>query len=660
MDISVFNLLMSTNSGSSVAENMFSSAVQSGVPANAETEQTSLRTGEAFLQALEQARTGKTEKSAETFFNTLSARADASSSLKNLTKGKDAPENVKVVKLHIKRTKPSDRFKKADDVKNVASGAASGGQKIPTQENIAPVPTDAPVQPEQNATVENSTPVQFNEFSQAPLPATKRKEEVLPTDELTAADILISSALQQTVAPTVQNETVVSIDRPAEKTVSSDILLPQENEVPVVRPTNAEHVQKAEIVPETKQEIQTIPATLSEKTDVLPDQTERPDQKTDFIPVKEKHSEKRSDTIKAKTVEQKTVSFVPEEQHFKTTDATSTPVKIAKKENVSAALKPVVSENETDITSFKENAPVHEARRQAEQLAAKLPVETKIAITVNTQTPTVKAFVLPQKEKSRVAGIKKESDGETKMVSETDNEKMISVSPSEKAQLPSAEKESAPRLSTEPSRPTEQQNNLAAIPVENKVLPSTSTTSATEGQVAEINAPTSAPSPAAVLSAHHEIRGKAVSGNVPVQKNIPVNELIDQIKVNIKKAIKDGLDKIEIVLKPKELGTIKIRLEIGKDGSMKAILSTARAETLDLLQSDLSALKQALADNGFDLNDQSFSFNYRGERYDDEHKSARSQDTFSAEETDEDISVDSDFSAGTLSISGRYALNIRV
>ena len=194
------------------------------------------------------------------------------------------------------------------------------------------------------------------------------------------------------------------------------------------------------------------------------------------------------------------------------------------------------------------------------------------------------------------------------------------------------------------------------MPVQSKSLPAASATPQAEGQIAEVGSPSVSQTPVAALSVGHELRGKAVSGNIPVQKNIPVNELADQIKVNIKKALKDGLDKIDIVLKPKELGTIKIHLEIGKDGSMKAVLSTARAETLDLLQSDLTALKQALADSGFDLNDQSFSFNYRGERYNDEHKQPHSQNRFVTEES-EDEGVES---AGTLSISGRYALNIRV
>ena len=94
---------------------------------------------------------------------------------------------------------------------------------------------------------------------------------------------------------------------------------------------------------------------------------------------------------------------------------------------------------------------------------------------------------------------------------------------------------------------------------------------------------------------------------------------------------------------------------------MKAVLNTARAETLDLLKADLTALKQALADSGFDLNEESFAFNYRGERYDDGQKHRQhGRNAFAAEDAEDDLSQDIVPVAGTLNISGRYALNIRV
>ena len=83
MDLSVFNLLMSTTPTVSGTETPFSGAAETNAAAQAVQMQQSMKTGEAFLKVLEQVRAGKTEKSAETFFNTISAHADASSSFKN-------------------------------------------------------------------------------------------------------------------------------------------------------------------------------------------------------------------------------------------------------------------------------------------------------------------------------------------------------------------------------------------------------------------------------------------------------------------------------------------------------------------------------------------------------------------------------------------------
>lgn len=113
------------------------------------------------------------------------------------------------------------------------------------------------------------------------------------------------------------------------------------------------------------------------------------------------------------------------------------------------------------------------------------------------------------------------------------------------------------------------------------------------------------------------LKGKAVAGTATAPKTVPTNELVDQIKVSISKAAKEGLEKININLKPKELGNIQVRLEVDGDGNMKASIIASRPETLDLLQRDASVLKQALADAGLKTGDNAFSFSYRGEQQQD-------------------------------------------
>ncbi len=90
-------------------------------------------------------------------------------------------------------------------------------------------------------------------------------------------------------------------------------------------------------------------------------------------------------------------------------------------------------------------------------------------------------------------------------------------------------------------------------------------------------------------------------------------EVAEQIKVNITQSAIKGVDKIEIQLKPVELGHLEIKMQISKDGRLQAHIVASDANTMELLQKDLSALKQAFDNAGFQTEDGSFSFSYRGD-----------------------------------------------
>lgn len=166
------------------------------------------------------------------------------------------------------------------------------------------------------------------------------------------------------------------------------------------------------------------------------------------------------------------------------------------------------------------------------------------------------------------------------------------------------------------------------------------------------------------------LKGKAVAGNasaVPA-KTVPTNELVDQIKVSISKAAKEGLEKININLKPKELGNIQVKLEVDHDGNMKASIIASRPETLDLLQRDASALRQALADARLKTGDNAFSFSYRGEHQQNAESFAQngnghrngSESAFNNSDTP---NAEADDLTEAIIASGwtsRHALNIRV
>ncbi len=90
--------------------------------------------------------------------------------------------------------------------------------------------------------------------------------------------------------------------------------------------------------------------------------------------------------------------------------------------------------------------------------------------------------------------------------------------------------------------------------------------------------------------------------------------IADQIAVQIQKAAGAGGDRIQIQLKPAELGRVEIKMEMSHDGRLTAVISADKAETLDLLRQDSRQLLQTLNDAGLKADQQSLSFNLRGQQ----------------------------------------------
>lgn len=663
MDLSVFNLLMSTTPAVAGTETSFSGQAETNAAAQAAQMQEPVKTGEAFLKVLEQVRAGKTEKSAETFFNTMSAQADAASSLKNFKTNEKTNEEVKVVKLHIKRTRASEKLQKAQENTTAATETVQNRQKIPGQENIA-----APQQTETAVPVENAARINADQQDIPVLVIPDQTPEAasndpVVSDELTAADILVSAALQtNTVQPAqarpettvvpqaADNETLLQADPAAQKempvrTNDDTTEIPQTAKQPLLVEQNPVSTEQSPVLPQSKEKI-SLPAGLKTKTTLPAAQTETPEQDGGIVSLKETdRPEKTSVSVPAK--ETPRTEPVREQQHLNERG----PV-------LQTAAAPADSAVETEDFS---DQPRKEARRQADRLAAALPSETKIAVTVETNKPAA-AFrpVRPADEKNtaeRKTAVEKNPQTDLFMPADSAvNQTEHALSPAE-TKTPS---DNSAQARTE-NRPAQNlTNNLIALPVEQKSFSNAvQTAGGTETATGAVN--TNAPNTQTgqtFIPAGQELKGKAVSGTTAPHRAVPVNELADQIKVNIKKALKAGLDKIDVVLKHKDLGTIKVHLEIDKDGNMKAVLSTARADTLDLLRSDLQGLKQALADSGFNMNDEAFSFNYRGERYNDERGQNEQRHTGAADTEEEEIHSRPAPSAADY--SGRYALNIRV
>ncbi|WP_341899214.1 flagellar hook-length control protein FliK [Ferrovibrio terrae] len=94
---------------------------------------------------------------------------------------------------------------------------------------------------------------------------------------------------------------------------------------------------------------------------------------------------------------------------------------------------------------------------------------------------------------------------------------------------------------------------------------------------------------------------------------IPAGE---QVAVQIKKGVAEGADKISIKLDPGNLGKVEIKLEIGHDGRLMAVISADKPDTLLMLQRDASQLEQSLRDSGLKTDQQSLSFTLRDQGQD--------------------------------------------
>jgi flagellar hook-length control protein FliK len=87
----------------------------------------------------------------------------------------------------------------------------------------------------------------------------------------------------------------------------------------------------------------------------------------------------------------------------------------------------------------------------------------------------------------------------------------------------------------------------------------------------------------------------------------------EQVRVRIAHAVAAGHDRIEIRLKPAELGRLDIRLELAGDGRVQATITADNRQTLELLRADARGLERALQDAGLRTDSGGLSFNLRGD-----------------------------------------------
>lgn len=639
MDVSVFNILISTTD----SDNPFGIT-----PASPPAPKNTVSTGEAFLNVLNQVRNGKTEKSSEAVFSTLTSRAETSANARKIGTSDNASQNVRVIKVHLKRTRSSSTLAKAE---------AQPAEKPQEKQSLPSMETAQPSEQSPSSvalTADNA--VKQSDFEQKTVEKITEQPANLPTDA-TAADILLFAAL------------------PVEKPVETE----QAESFAPVKADDAAPVEQS--APDKTTDI--LPSQVPEQTESAPLQTERAPEQIKQHPVQS--AEKQETPVPVQTAEKpvanpvvkrETAQNEPERQAevppeqietvpVETAEVTvkdqpvKTEIKAVKAETKTMRIQPLQTETAEIADAPAEAAPEHfeRAQKQVEKLAKELPADAKIALTVETQTaqPAVAlktASALPAEHKEARAPAKAQAETE-----QAESFAPLTAESSAPQKAPAAQ----PTPRAAPAQQQEQQQQIrqndAFQPLFAPVQSAAQNVEAAE--TAPVSAAVSAVSNTAaaqpaVFTAPNELKGKAVSAPVVSQKQTPINDLVDQIKVKITKAFKDGTDKIEIILRPKELGTIRVRLETDKDGKTTVHLTASRAETIDMLQRDVSALKQALNDAGLNTSDQAFTFNYRGE---EQQNSSHEQKTASflhneAQAESETQDSPEDF--------GNHALNIRV
>ena len=85
-----------------------------------------------------------------------------------------------------------------------------------------------------------------------------------------------------------------------------------------------------------------------------------------------------------------------------------------------------------------------------------------------------------------------------------------------------------------------------------------------------------------------------------------------QVAVHIVRAVGDGVSRFNVQLQPAELGRVEVKMEISRDGAVRAMVIADRQETVDQLQRDSRALERALQDAGLKADSQNLNFSLRG------------------------------------------------
>lgn len=125
-------------------------------------------------------------------------------------------------------------------------------------------------------------------------------------------------------------------------------------------------------------------------------------------------------------------------------------------------------------------------------------------------------------------------------------------------------------------------------------------------------------------------------------------QVIEQIKVNINKSVKAGMDRVTIQLRPENLGRIEVKMELSQDGKVRAFVTAESRETLDMLQRDARGLEKALQEAGLRTDSNNLHFALKSEQQADQGQQgefgAAANDNGGEEELSEQEIAEQEFS----------------
>lgn len=255
-------------------------------------------------------------------------------------------------------------------------------------------------------------------------------------------------------------------------------------------------------------------------------------------------------------------------------------------------------------------APTQGAVRQASELAASLPAGTQLQARVSISADPTPA---PSTTQAAAAGSPLAVGATASSGGGTDAGGMPNGRGGHQPPAPDSGSANGPGANDGTAGPTPGIGHFMS--------PSTARAlaTATSGTGIEAAGDSTATPPGAPITG---LPGTAVGGGAvkPTAASVPAAEnrsavlpqaVTHQVSVHITTAVRGGHDHIEIQLQPESLGRVEVRLDVGADNRVAAMVLADSREALDTLRADARGLERALQDAGLKTDSGSLSFGLR-------------------------------------------------